>query len=172
MADKISKTRRSANMAAIRSKDTSPELIVRRLVHSLGYRYRLHRHDLPGKPDLVFGPRRKIIFVHGCFWHMHPKANCLDARLPKSNTGYWAAEARPQCRARRGQHPQTPCARLGRADCLGLRNQKCRAASRPAAHVSAIDNQPRRPVTDPHQSACTLFVQLRDGCHDNPRRVY
>ena len=76
-------------MAAIRSENTKPELIVRRLVTALGYRYRLHRKDLPGKPDLVFGPRRKVIFVHGCFWHMHRKADCFDARLPKSNTGYW-----------------------------------------------------------------------------------
>ena len=90
MPDKLSKLRRSSNMAAIRSKNTKPELIVRRIVTSLGHRYRLHRKDLPGKPDLVFGPRRKVIFVHGCFWHMHPKANCRDARLPKSNTGYWA----------------------------------------------------------------------------------
>ncbi len=89
MADTISKSRRSANMAAIRAKDTKPELIVRRIVTSLGYRYRLHRKDLPGKPDLVFGPRRKVIFVHGCFWHLHPKASCLDARRPKSNTHYW-----------------------------------------------------------------------------------
>ena len=90
MTDKLTPVRRSANMAAIRSKNTSPELIVRRLVYALGYRYRLHRKDLPGKPDLVFGPRRKVIFVHGCFWHMHPKANCLDARYPKSNTHYWS----------------------------------------------------------------------------------
>ena len=76
-------------MARIRSKDMKPELLVRRLVHSLGYRYRLHRKDLPGKPDLVFGPRRKVIFVHGCFWHLHPDPNCIDARLPKSNTEYW-----------------------------------------------------------------------------------
>ena len=60
-----------------------------RLVTALGHRYRLHHRDLPGKPDLVFGPRKKVIFVHGCFWHMHPKKNCLDARAPKSNTGYW-----------------------------------------------------------------------------------
>ena len=79
-------------MAAIRSKDTAPERAVRRVVTALGYRYRLNRRDLPGKPDLVFGPRRKVIFVHGCFWHMHPKANCLDARQPKSNTGYWSAK--------------------------------------------------------------------------------
>ncbi len=89
MTDKISKSRRSANMAAIKSKDMKPEMAVRKMVHALGYRYRLHRRDLPGKPDLVFGPRRKVIFVHGCFWHMHPKETCLDARRPKSNTGYW-----------------------------------------------------------------------------------
>jgi DNA mismatch endonuclease, patch repair protein len=76
-------------MAAIRSKDTKPEMIVRRLVHSLGYRYRLHRKDLPGKPDLVFGPRKKVIFVHGCFWHQHDDPDCLDGRLPKSRPDYW-----------------------------------------------------------------------------------
>lgn len=80
------------NMSRIRSKDMKPELIVRRIVHALGYRYRLHRKDLPGKPDLVFGPRRKVIFVHGCFWHMHPKSTCRDARAPTSNTGYWSAK--------------------------------------------------------------------------------
>ncbi|WP_420405422.1 very short patch repair endonuclease [Nisaea sp.] len=89
MADKISPHRRSENMRRIRSKDMKPEMVVRRLVHRLGYRYRLHRKDLPGKPDLVFGPRRAVIFVHGCFWHQHDKASCLDGRAPKSNTGYW-----------------------------------------------------------------------------------
>lgn len=87
--DKLSQQRRSANMARIRSKDMKPELIVRRLVHSLGYRYRLHRKDLPGRPDLVFGPRKKVIFVHGCFWHQHSDPKCLDGRAPKSNTAYW-----------------------------------------------------------------------------------
>lgn len=77
---------RSANMRAIRSKDMQPELRVRRLVHKLGYRFRLHRKDLPGKPDLVFGPRRKVIFVHGCFWHSH---DCKAAHVPKSNQEYW-----------------------------------------------------------------------------------
>jgi len=90
MADKISKARRSENMRRIKSKNMKPELIVRRLVHGMGYRYRLHRKDLPGKPDLVFGPKRKVIFVHGCFWHQHPSAHCVDARLPKSNTEYWS----------------------------------------------------------------------------------
>jgi DNA mismatch endonuclease (patch repair protein) len=77
---------RSANMRAIRSKDMLPELAVRSLVHKLGYRFRLHRSNLPGKPDLVFPSRRKVIFVHGCFWHSH---ECKIAHVPKSNQGYW-----------------------------------------------------------------------------------
>lgn len=74
-------------MSKIRSKDTKPEMIVRRAVFSLGYRYRLHRRDLPGKPDLAFIGKRKAIFVHGCFWHQH--GNCREASKPKSNGGYW-----------------------------------------------------------------------------------
>src|SRR4051794_39340787 len=89
LADKISSERRSENMRRIRSNGTRPEMLVRRLVHSMGYRYRLHRKDLPGKPDLVFAPKRKVIFVHGCFWHGHERDGCLDARRPKSNIGYW-----------------------------------------------------------------------------------
>lgn len=77
---------RSQMMAAVRSKDTAPEMLVRRLVHSLGYRYRLHQTDLPGKPDLVFRVKRKVVFVHGCFWHQH---GCMGSHLPKSNQTYW-----------------------------------------------------------------------------------
>ena len=76
-------------MSAIRSTGMKPEMLVRSLVHRMGYRYRLHAKDLPGKPDLVFRPRKKVIFVHGCFWHQHPKLSCKDGRPPKSNTGYW-----------------------------------------------------------------------------------
>ena len=89
MVDTISRERRQWNMSRIRAKDMKPEMIVRRLVHGMGYRYRLHRKDLPGKPDLVFGPRRKVIFVHGCFWHRHADPSCKIARLPKSNQDYW-----------------------------------------------------------------------------------
>jgi DNA mismatch endonuclease (patch repair protein) len=78
---------RSENMRRIRSKNTVPEMTVRRLAHSLGYRYRLHRNDIPGKPDLVFLRRRKAIFIHGCFWHQHP--GCREGRPPKSNVDYW-----------------------------------------------------------------------------------
>lgn len=87
--DKISPAQRSDNMRAIRSTGSKPEMTVRRLVHGMGYRYRLHAKQLPGKPDLVFAIRRKVIFVHGCFWHQHPKAGCRDARPPKSNLDYW-----------------------------------------------------------------------------------
>jgi DNA mismatch endonuclease, patch repair protein len=76
-------------MRAVRGKDTKPEMIVRRLVHGMGYRYRLHRKDLPGKPDLAFGPSRKVVFVHGCFWHRHSDPACPLARLPKSRLDFW-----------------------------------------------------------------------------------
>lgn len=78
---------RSRVMRAVKSRDTKPEMLVRRTVHGMGYRYRLHRKDLPGKPDLVFPSRRKAILVHGCFWHGH---DCpRGARMPKSNRSYW-----------------------------------------------------------------------------------
>ena len=85
--DKISTERRSANMRRIRSKDTSPELALRHLIYQLGYRFRLHRKDLPGRPDIVFPGRRKLIFAHGCFWHQHP--GCREGRIPGSRVGYW-----------------------------------------------------------------------------------
>ena len=79
---------RSRTMRAVKSRDTVPEMIVRRMVHAMGKRYRLHRADLPGKPDLTFPRLKKIIFVHGCFWHGH---DCKrGARLPKENSDYWA----------------------------------------------------------------------------------
>jgi DNA mismatch endonuclease (patch repair protein) len=90
--DKLSPERRSANMARIRSKDTNPELALRSLIHRLGYRFRLHRKDLPGKPDLVFPSRRKVIFVHGCFWHQHP--GCREGRVPASRPEYWGPKLR------------------------------------------------------------------------------
>lgn len=85
--DILSSNQRSANMSCIRSKNTKPELIVRRLTHSLGFRFRLHRRDLPGTPDLVFPRLEKIIFVHGCFWHRH--RGCKYAYSPKSNKKFW-----------------------------------------------------------------------------------
>lgn len=90
--DTITPERRSENMRRIKSRDMKPELAVRSLIHRMGYRFRLHAKDLPGKPDLVFRRRCKVIFVHGCFWHGHDDPRCLDGRRPKSNGNYWGAK--------------------------------------------------------------------------------
>ncbi|MCE8005286.1 very short patch repair endonuclease [Billgrantia ethanolica] len=87
MVDSVDRETRSKIMGKVRNKDTGPEMTVRRLVHGAGYRYRLHGKKLPGKPDLVFKGRRKVIFVHGCFWHRHE--GCPLARLPKSRLDFW-----------------------------------------------------------------------------------
>jgi DNA mismatch endonuclease (patch repair protein) len=85
--DVLTKEQRSYCMSRIRKTDTTPELTVRRIVHGLGYRFRLYRRDLPGCPDIVLPRHRKVIFVHGCWWHRH---NCrLGRRCPKSRKGYW-----------------------------------------------------------------------------------
>lgn len=86
MTDHVSKEKRSEMMKKIRGKNTAPELAVRKLVHALGYRYRLYGKDLPGKPDLVFASRKKVIFVNGCFWHGH---SCRKGSPPKSRMDYW-----------------------------------------------------------------------------------
>src|SRR4051794_13039010 len=94
MTDRINRERRSANMSAIRSSGTEPELLVRRLLHRLGYRYRLHCKELPGRPDIVFLKRRKAIEVRGCFWHQHPDRSCRNARPPASNQAFWNEKLR------------------------------------------------------------------------------
>ena len=86
MPDPLSPQQRSSHMKRIRSKDTQPELIVRKTVFGLGYRYRLHVRKLPGAPDLVFASKKKVIFVHGCFWHGH---QCRKGKRPSSNTAFW-----------------------------------------------------------------------------------
>lgn len=95
--DKLSAAARSRNMSAIRSKGMKPEIAVRLLAHSMGYRFRLHAENLPGKPDLVFPARRAVVFVHGCFWHQHQAKTCKIVRVPKSNLRYW----RPKLTANR-----------------------------------------------------------------------
>lgn len=86
--DRISPEARSRNMSRIRGKDTAPEMIVRRLLHRLGYRFRLHAAALPGRPDIVFPGRSCALFVHGCFWHRH--TGCRYARMPTTRTGFWS----------------------------------------------------------------------------------
>jgi DNA mismatch endonuclease (patch repair protein) len=111
VTDKLNPDRRSENMRKIRAKNTSPEMLVRRLVHGMGFRYRLHVPGLPGKPDLVFPRLNKIIEVRGCFWHQHGK--CIDSHIPKSRLDYWL----PKLQRNQGRD----VANLRRLKALGLR---------------------------------------------------
>ncbi|MBI2417279.1 MAG: DNA mismatch endonuclease Vsr [Ignavibacteriales bacterium] len=92
MTDKIKTAHRSWNMSQIRSINTKPELCIRTTLFKMGYRFRLHRDDLPGKPDIVLPKYKTVIFVHGCFWHGHQ--NCKKASIPKSNTQFWLNKIR------------------------------------------------------------------------------
>jgi DNA mismatch endonuclease, patch repair protein len=87
-------------MSRVKSRDTTPERTLRRMIHAEGYRYRLHQKTLPGKPDIVFAGRKRVIFVHGCFWHGH---ECGKGRLPKSNAAFWRAKVKAN-RARDSRH--------------------------------------------------------------------
>lgn len=111
MVDTLNSEARSVRMSRIRGKDSKPEMLVRRLVHGMGFRYRLHGKGLPGKPDLVFPGRRKVIFVHGCFWHRHPAPTCKLARLPKSRLDFW--ETKLEGNRRRDQSVSEALAALG-----------------------------------------------------------
>ena len=108
MVDTFTQAERSRIMAAVKSQDTTPELLVRRLVHSLGYRYRLHVRSLRGTPDLVFPRLRKIINVNGCFWHLH---GCKRCRMPSSKRDYWTRKL--QRNAARDKQTQRELRRAG-----------------------------------------------------------
>jgi DNA mismatch endonuclease (patch repair protein) len=107
--DTLTREQRSARMALIRSRDTKPEMAVRWLVHGMGYRYRLHQKNLPGCPDLVFRAKSKVIFVHGCFWHLH--RGCANCRPPKSRRRYWKPKL--QRNAERDRQAQRKLRQLG-----------------------------------------------------------
>lgn len=107
--DKLTRRQRSANMRQIRCSDTKPEMIVRRFIHGLGFRYRLHVGSLPGRPDIVLPRHMKIIDVRGCFWHLH--ARCVDGRIPRSKTAYWAPKL--QANVQRDQQNTKELRRLG-----------------------------------------------------------
>jgi len=107
--DTVSPEKRSRMMAGIRGKNTKPEMVVRKIVHAMGFRYRLHRKDVPGSPDLLFPRLRRAIFVHGCFWHQH--AGCKFAYMPKSNTQFWLAKL--EGNSRRDARALTTLATLG-----------------------------------------------------------
>ena len=140
---------RSRNMSAIRGKDTKPEMVVRRIVHALGYRYRLHRRGLPGVPDLVFPKLQKIINVHGCFWHMH---SCRYGSVtPKSNRDFWQTKrtgnvARDRSALRR--------LRAGGWDVLTV--WECATKNNPnlKEHSSQVSRFPGRVDTESEEVAC------------------
>ena len=111
MTDTYTPAQRSELMARVRSKDTRPERLVRRLAHRMGYRYRLHYRKLPGRPDLVFPRLKKALFVHGCFWHQHPNPECRLTRLPKSRLEYWRPKL--ENNRRRDQRQQDALLDLG-----------------------------------------------------------
>lgn len=96
-------------MSRVRGKNTKPEMVVRRLLHRMGYRYRLHGRDLPGNPDIVFRSRKKVIFVHGCYWHRH--SGCKLARLPKSRLDFWLPKL--EGNRQRDLHNQEVLKRIG-----------------------------------------------------------
>lgn len=106
--DTLTPSERSERMSRIRSRDTKPEMAVRRLVFSMGFRYRLQGR-LPGRPDLVFSGRRKVIFVHGCFWHLH--AGCPQCRVPKSRLEFWLPKL--EANRKRDEENQTQLRELG-----------------------------------------------------------
>jgi len=109
MADVLKPDQRSRCMSAIRDRDTAPELLLRRLLHSLGYRYRIHYSRLPGKPDVVFPKRRRAIFVHGCFWHRH---NCKAGRSsPSTRRAFWTKKL--QANRKRDRRQMLELRRLG-----------------------------------------------------------
>jgi len=92
MADNLTPEVRSYIMSQIRSKDTRPEMLIRQFLHRAGYRFRLHRNDLPGRPDIVLAKYRTAILVHGCFWHAHPDPMCNVFKLPTSRRAWWKAK--------------------------------------------------------------------------------
>jgi DNA mismatch endonuclease (patch repair protein) len=98
-------------MAMVRGRNSKPEMLVRRLIHAMGFRFRLHDRRLPGTPDLVFPRLRKVLFVHGCFWHRHPDPACKLARMPKSRLDFWRPKLQGN-RDRDGRH-QTELEALG-----------------------------------------------------------
>ena len=118
MVDVLTPEQRRLNMSRIRGKDTKPELLLRHGLHARGLRYRLHRKDLPGRPDMVFPRYRAAILVHGCFWHGH---DCPLFKLPATRREFWAGQDRGQPGARCARPGEAGCRRLARPGGLGMR---------------------------------------------------
>lgn len=131
---------RTRIMRSVRTKDTGPEQKVRKLLHGLGYRYRLHDKRLPGKPDIVFPARRKVIFIHGCFWHGH---GCLKGKLPKSRIDYWE----PKIAANRSRDFRV-AEQLSRAGWRSLTVWQCETSEKQvlSEHLIKFLGVPKKPI--------------------------
>ena len=148
-------------MSAIRREGMTPEMVVRKMVHRMGYRYRLHQRDLPGRPDLVFASRKKVIFVHGCFWHQHALRTCKIVRLPKSNTSYWIPKLKKNAE-RDSQHYRS----LKERGWAVLVIWECETAD-----IQSTEMRVRRFLGDKHQDRRSLpphRLSSTEGCQEAP----
>ncbi|HCG00189.1 MAG TPA: very short patch repair endonuclease [Chloroflexi bacterium] len=143
MPDVFSSTDRSRIMSKVKNRDTAPKLVVRRLLHRLGYRFRLHRANLPGHPDIVLPRHRKVIFVHGCFWHGH--VGCPRGARPATNTEFWNAKL--DANARRDKSTQEALDKLGWR-ILIVWQCETRNETRLAAIIEQFLAAAQTPVTD------------------------
>ncbi|MGE0281638.1 MAG: very short patch repair endonuclease [Rhizobiaceae bacterium] len=143
--DTISKERRSWVMARIRSKDTGPEIQIRRGLHALGFRFRLHSSRFPGKPDLVLPKYRAVVFVHGCYWHGH---DCGEAKLPASNQDYWSPKI-ARTRARDQRHLESVAA----AGWRSLTIWECALRGKRRRSVETVVGEAARWITEDRSSA-------------------
>jgi DNA mismatch endonuclease (patch repair protein) len=149
MVDVFTPAERSRVMAAVRSKNTTPELLVRRLVHRMGLRFRLHSKALPGSPDLVFPSRRRAIFVHGCFWHGHTCGRC---RIPATNRGFWKKKL--SANAERDRRALRRLRRLGWKvlvvwECQTVPLKRDRLTARLARFFDSVPKIPPKPPKQP-----------------------
>ena len=149
---------RSEIMARVRSKNTTPEMAVRRTLHAAGLRFRLHRADLPGRPDIVLPGRRAVVFVHGCFWHSHP--GCKRARIPATRREYWVPKL-----LRNVERDRTAAAALQRAGWRVFITWECetRLPAALAALASMIAAEPRHPHHARSKHACRLSACRHSG---------
>ena len=159
MPDRCSSEERSRIMARVRSKGTRPEMLVRHALHRLGYRYRLHRSDLSGKPDLAFPSRRKALFINGCFWHVHP--GCPRARMPQNNQDYWV----PKLERNRLRDSENLDALRNRGwEAMTVWECELRDLDSAVARIVSFLGDPGPIMSDLHKSSATIpSVQQNDG---------
>ncbi len=144
MTDIVSPEKRSQMMAGIRGKNTKPEIQVRKLLHAAGFRFRLHRKDLPGKPDIILPKYKVVIFVHGCFWHGHE--NCHLFRLPKSRIDFW--EAKISGNVKRDKHKQKQLLNDGWRVLLV---RECALKGKTTLDTFTLDKEIKQFIFDPEQ---------------------